>query len=32
VISKNKCLQIFKNYYKKYNNIKQMEVAWVNGK
>jgi hypothetical protein len=27
VISKNKCLQIFKNYYKKYNNIKQMEVA-----
>jgi len=29
VISKNKCLQIFKNYYKKYNNIKQMEVAWM---
>jgi len=27
VISKNKCLQIFKKYYKKYNNIKQMEVA-----
>jgi hypothetical protein len=30
VISKNKCLQIFKNYYKKYNNIKQMEVVWKN--
>jgi hypothetical protein len=29
VISKNKCLQIFKNYYKKYNNIKQLEVAWI---
>jgi hypothetical protein len=22
-------LQLFKNYYNKYNNIKQMEVAWV---
>jgi hypothetical protein len=21
-------LQLFKNYYNKYNNIKQMEVAW----
>jgi hypothetical protein len=25
--SKDKLLQLFKNYYNKYNNIKQMEVA-----
>ena len=27
--SKDKLLQLFKNYYNKYNNIKQMEVAWI---